>query len=187
MNDARRALMIVRSPGVNHAPTDGQKEAGNYKKEHVSFHGLDISIENKKGSVRRGVDAKGKPWSCVLPADYGYIKRTMGADGDHVDVYIGPDHDSRMVFVINQMDLKTSKFDETKTMLGYPSERAAVEDYCRAFSDGKGHMRIGSIEPMSMHAFKAWLRSGRTKSHADGAEIIARALRLTADLSGSRA
>lgn len=35
-------------------PTDGQKEAGNYKKGHVQVGTFDITIENPKGSVRRG-------------------------------------------------------------------------------------------------------------------------------------
>ncbi len=31
-----------------------QKEAGNYKKHHISFQGLPISIENPKGTLRKG-------------------------------------------------------------------------------------------------------------------------------------
>lgn len=168
----------------DHAPTEAQKEAGNYRKEHIRLHGLDIAIENKKGSMRSGVDSNGKRWSCVLPADYGYIKRTEGADGDHVDCYIGPDRFSQQVFIINQNDHKTGRFDEHKVMIGYNSEKAAVEDYCRAFSDGKGKDRVGSIEPVSMHAFKEWLKAGKTKHIARGSRIVEHALRLTANMSG---
>lgn len=163
---------------VNHHPTEAQKEAGNYRKEHISFQGLPISIENKKGSVRRGVGADGKPWSCVLPADYGYIKRTEGADGDHVDVYVGPHKDSQQVFLINQVDHKSRRFDEHKVMLGYHSEREALGDYCRAFSDGKGHARVGSVETMSLDGFKGWLKAGDTKRPADLRHVINRALSL---------
>ena len=83
----RGGLVRGRANGgsVNHNPTDAQKEAGNYKKEHRSFHGLKITIENKKGSTRRGIDGTGKRWKCKLPADYGYIKRTKRADGGPVD------------------------------------------------------------------------------------------------------
>lgn len=45
---------------VNTEPTEGQKEAGNYKKGHVRIDGLDITIENPKGSKRSGKDADGK-------------------------------------------------------------------------------------------------------------------------------
>ncbi len=59
-------------------------------KGRVSFHGLPFVMENPKDSTRSGVDADGKPWEAKLPADYGYLSRTEGADGDQVDAYIGP-------------------------------------------------------------------------------------------------
>lgn len=99
---------------VDHNPTEAQKIAGNYRKEHISFQGILITVENKKGSTRRGVDVGGKSWSCTLPADYGYIKRSEGADGDQVDVYLGPDKQSQLVVIVNQKDLKTGRFDEHK-------------------------------------------------------------------------
>jgi hypothetical protein len=170
-----RALQIVRGH-VDHHPTDAQKAAGNYAKKHVRFQGLDIAIENEKGSTRRGTGPNGKPWSCTLPADYGYIKRTEGADGDHVDVYLGPHHDSPLAFVINQQDHRTGKFDEHKAMLGFRSECEAVADYVRAFSDGKGAQRIGSVEPMSIDAFKAWLRKGNTVKAIRTGDAVAHAL-----------
>lgn len=182
-----RVLKLANGGKVNHAPTDAQKEAGNYKKSHDSFQGLPITIENRKGSVRSGVGANGKAWHCTQPADYGYIKRTEGADGDHVDVYLGPDKSSQQVFIVNQQDHKTSKFDEHKVMLGYQSEREAIKDYCAAFSDGKGPDRIRSIEPMSMDAFKIWLKQGNTKKMAATKDIVAHALSLcAAQKKGSR-
>ena len=166
-----------RGGGVQ--PTEAQKHAGNYQKRHLSFHGLPISIETPKGAAREGKSANGKTWRCTMPADYGYIKRTEGADGDHVDVYVGPDKASQMVFVINQNDHRTGQFDEHKAMLGYSSERAAVADYAKAFSDGKGHARIGSVEPMSLDAFKHWLKRGKTKTPAKSKAIVEHALALT--------
>jgi hypothetical protein len=160
-------------------PTEAQKHAGNYRKEHLSFHGLPIAIENPKGSTREGCDPNGKKWRCVMPADYGYIKRTEGADGDHLDVFIGPDRGSQMVFVINQNDHETGQFDEHKAMLGYSSERAAVADYVKAFNDGNGHARIKSVEPMSLDAFKHWLKRGRTKTPAKSKTIVEHALAMT--------
>src|SRR5690606_38745403 len=41
---------------ANPEPTDGQKEAGNYKLGHARWNGLDLSIENQKGSTRSGTD-----------------------------------------------------------------------------------------------------------------------------------
>ena len=123
---------------LDHQPSEAQKSAGNYRKAHISIHGLDISVENRKGSTRSGRDGGGKRWSVVMPADYGYIKRTEGADGDHVDCYVGPDRSSTHAFIVNQRDARTKKFDEHKVMLGYRSEAEALRDYVRAFNDGKG-------------------------------------------------
>lgn len=162
---------------VNLQPTEAQKAAGNYAKQHVRFQGLDISIENKRGSTRSGTSGNGRSWSCVLPADYGYIKRTEGADGDHVDVYVGPNHSSRLVFIINQKHLHSGRFYEHKAMLGFNSEREAVETYCKAFSDGRGRARLGGIETVSMDAFRNWLKGDTTKP-ASAPSIIEKALHL---------
>lgn len=147
---------------VNHDPTEAQKAAGNYAKEHVSFQGIPVSIENKAGSVRSGTDGSGKRWEARLPADYGYIRRTEGADGDHVDCYLGPDRDSNLAVVIDQHDHKRGHFDEHKCMLGYKSERNAIDDYVKAFSDGNGRKRMGYVRVMSVDTFKDWLKHGAT-------------------------
>lgn len=165
--------------GGRASPTEAQKHAGNYSKQHLSFHGLPISIETPKGATREGKDHTGKVWRCKMPADYGYIKRTEGADGDHFDVFVGPDRGSRMVFLINQNDHRTGKFDEHKAILGTTSERQAVALYCAAFSDGCGAKRIGSIEPMSLDAFKHWLKQGKTKTPAKAKTIVEHALAVT--------
>jgi len=65
-------------------------------------------------------------------------------------------------------------------MLGFPSEKAAVDCYVRGFSDGRGRDRIGSVETMSVSAFKDWLKRGRTKQKANGTDIVRQALRIVA-------
>jgi hypothetical protein len=147
---------------VNHTPTEAQKTAGNYLKGHIRVHGLDVTIENPKGSLRTGVH-EGKPWRVRMPADYGYLRKTTGADGDHLDCFIGPDETSDKVVVIDQKDLKTGKFDESKVMLGFKNREAAVGGYCNSFSDGNGVKRIMKITPMGVDEFKEWLRSGNTR------------------------
>jgi hypothetical protein len=149
---------------VNTEPTPAQKEAGNYKKTHLSVDGLDIAIENEKGSTRKGIGPDGKPWEVVMPDHYGYIKRTKGADGDHVDItYSGK---GEHVFVIDQIDPDTGKFDEHKVMYGYKDGPAAMEAYEKSFSDGRGFDRIGNIVSMSKDKFQEWLKEGNTKKEA---------------------
>ncbi len=157
-------------------PTDAQKAAGNYRKDHISFQGLPISIETRKGQTRSGTGPDGRKWSVKLPYDYGYIKRTEGADGDHVDVCIGPNHQSDHVFVVDQHDHKTGRFDEHKVMLGYRTKSEAEHAYMAGFSDGKGHMRMRSVVAMPMSQFKAWLKHCDTKKPVKGQGHIERAL-----------
>ena len=84
-------------------PTEAQKKAGNYKVGKIKLQGLDISIENPKGSVRKGKDKDGEEWSVTMPAHYGYVRRTEGADGDQVDIYLSDrPAESDPVFVVDQ-------------------------------------------------------------------------------------
>lgn len=161
-----RVSIDEAAKSVSATPTLGQKEAGNYKKAHVRLHGMDIAIENPRGSERFGVDKGGKRWSVTMPDHYGYIKRTEGKDGDHVDCYIGPNESSTKVFIVDQKDAHSGRFDEHKVMLGYPNRDTALSAYKRAFSDGKGADRIGDVTAMNVHQFKNWLRNGDTMKPA---------------------
>lgn len=145
------------------SPTEGQKSAGNYRKGHVDIHGLDVTIENAKGSTRSGVGPDGKPWTVEMPTHYGYVRGTEAIDGDHVDVYIGDNPDSPKVWVVDQIDPKTKRFDEHKAMLGFNSKEEALSTYLRAFSDGSGSSRIGEITQMTMDDFRDWVSEGDTK------------------------
>lgn len=151
-------------------PTQAQKEAGNYKLGRVHIGGMDISIENPKGSERRGTDPNGKPWAVTMPAHYGYVRRTEGADGDHVDVYIGDHPDSDRVFVVDQHDANTGVFDEHKSILGTNSREEAVALYDAGFSDGKGPQRRRAVTEMTVPEFREWAESGDTKAPIGGAE-----------------
>ncbi|MFB2888342.1 LPD38 domain-containing protein [Aeromonas veronii] len=149
-------------------PTEAQKEAGNYKKGHLTLQGLDIALENPKGSTRSGTDKDGKAWQSTMAHDYGYIKRTMGADGDHVDVFIGDQPDSETVYVVDQVDPKTGKFDEHKVMMGFADEQAARDGYLANYE--KGWKGLSAIKAMPVEEFKRWVKDGdTTKPVADAA------------------
>lgn len=139
---------------VDAVATDAQKEAGNYRKGHIDFQGLNVTLENGKGSVRRSTDPNNR-WETTMPAHYGYVKRSEGADGEQVDVYVGDNVASDRVYVIDQIDPKTGKFDEHKVMLGFTTKAHAVATYHTAFNDNSGPSRIGAITPMSMQEFKS--------------------------------
>ena len=97
---------------------------------------------------------------------YGYIKRTESeADGDHIDVFLGPRPESEIVFVIDQNDAK-GKFDEHKCMLGFVCEKDAKEGYLASYSPG--WTGLASIKPMTMDRFKTWIKEGDTAKPAIG-------------------
>lgn len=145
-------------------PTDAQKDAGNYKVGHVRIGGLDISVENPQGSVRRGISADGKAWETPLADHYGYFRGTTAADGHKLDVFVKPgtpaDYSGPM-FVVDQVDPKTGKFDEHKVVMGAADKAEAETIYRRNYdADWKG---MGAITPMDLPVFKAWAQSGHLK------------------------
>jgi hypothetical protein len=158
----------------NHNPSEAQKQAGNYSKTHRFFQGLDITLENLKGRQRSGIGKDGKRWSVTMPAHYGYIKRTEGADGDHVDCYVGPNDKSDQVFVVDQKDAETGRFDEHKCMIGFNSEKEALATYRAGFSDGKGAARLGHARRISMAEFRKWLAEGNTSKPIKHHEVALR-------------
>lgn len=162
-NDVDEAAHEAASSPLNDLPepTSAQIDAGNYKKGHIRLHGLDISIENPRGSVRRGVDPTGKEWETELAHHYGYIKGTVGRDKDHIDVFVGPEQSER-VYVIDQLDPKTGRLDEHKVMLGFRSPLDARLGYLANY-DETGPGRIGAITETSVTEFKQWLKDGNTK------------------------
>jgi hypothetical protein len=117
----------------------------------TKVHGMDISIENKKGSIRNGTDKDGHDWSIKMNFDYGYIRGTVGRDKDHVDCYLGPNLDVETVFIVHQNDPVTGKYDEDKVMLGFETEEEAKKAYLSQY-DRQGFM--GDIATMDIDTFK---------------------------------
>ena len=157
--EAEKELTPSETPATDNEPSDAQKEAGNYKKEHVKIHGLDISLENLKGSTRSGTDPDGNDWSVKMQHHYGYIKRTEGADGDQVDVFVGDNQDSEKVFIVDQVN-KDGSFDEHKVMLGFNTRRSAIAGYKSNYDKG---WPVGEVTELSIEDFKQWLKTGDTR------------------------
>ena len=140
-------------------PSEAQIDAGVYKKGHINVQGLDISIENPEGSTRKGTDETGRKWTTKLNNHYGYIKRTEGADGDQVDVFMGKNPESDQVFIVNQVDQKTGDFDEHKVMLGFNNKMQAMKAYRENYNKG---WKVGEVDQKNMGEFKQWLSNEDT-------------------------
>lgn len=149
-------------------------EAGNYKKGHLRIAGLDISIENPYGSVRGKKNPAGDlAWASDMPAHYGYIRGTVGADGDQLDIFIGRRPDlTEKIWIIDQMKQTkkgNTKFDEHKCFIGYKSSKRVLKDYEKAY----GSRRLfGGLTEMSLTEFKKWIRSGQLTKPLAKADTI---------------
>lgn len=144
-------------------PTAAQKEAGNFKVGRTRINGLDISIEHPAGVKRKAEHSQ------ALAHAYGYIRRTEGADGEKVDVFLGDraDDTNLPVFVVDQHKADGS-FDEHKALMGFQSEAEARAAYSANYpKDWKG---LRGIRQFSHDEFKAWVRdSEATKAPATAA------------------
>lgn len=158
-------------PTPKSQPTQAQAEAGNYKKKHVDWNGLDVSIENEAGSTRSGQNKSGKTWSTKMHYDYGYTKRTEGVDGDHVDVYLGPNKAAEVVYIVHQAKPATGEYDEDKCMLGFDSEDEAKAAYLKQYNSPKF---LGAISAVPFALFKEKVLSDK------GEPIVPDAKRLVA-------
>lgn len=151
---------------TNQNPTDGQKEAGNYKKGHVRIGQFDITVENPKGSVRRGTDQNGNPWETTMYNTYGYIRGTEGVDGDHIDVFLTNDIDGwngRRVYVVDQYN-ENGTFDEHKVMLGFNDEDDARNAYFANYSDDWANKRKIVMTSANLEDFEKWINSSHRKT-----------------------
>ncbi|PJZ51641.1 hypothetical protein CH380_19145 [Leptospira adleri] len=155
----------IKKGDVNSDPTEAQKKAGNYKKKHLKIHDLPITIENPAGSSRKGIDPDGKSWETKMNHHYGYIKGSKGNDGDHIDVFIGPNPNSEIVFVINQVNPKTKEFDEHKVMLGFDSDEDARNGYHSCYE--KGWSGLGDMVSMTINQFQNWLENSDTQKEVE--------------------
>lgn len=133
------------------------------------FHGLEISIENERGSIRSGTDPSGHEWETFMPHKYGYIRGTVGTDGDHVDVYIGPDRTSEMAYIVHQRDPKTRRYDEDKIMLGFSTEEKARDAFKRQY-DRRGF--LGPITVVTIQELKRMLKTSKGKKLEKAVPVV---------------
>ncbi|MBI1207432.1 MAG: hypothetical protein GC191_09125 [Azospirillum sp.] len=152
---------IAAVAGAGRAPSRAQLDAGNYRKHHRKFQGLDVTIENPRGSLRSGIDRDGREWCVSMHNDYGYIRGSLGVDGDHVDCYVGPAADAAIAYVVHQRKAGDwEAYDEDKVMLGFASEDEARAAYLLQYDDPRF---LGPITAMPMAEFKAKVLATRDR------------------------
>ena len=135
---------------------DELEKIGYKLRGHTAFQGLRIAVENRKGDVRRGTDSDGKKWETRMRMPYGYIVGTRGADGDPVDVFVGPKKDAPAAFVVHQHKVDGTGYDEDKLVLGVRNKNEAKKLYLDHYDDPKF---LGPISKVSVERLKELVAS----------------------------
>ena len=152
-DDVQRAEQVI-----DQDHTHEQGEANNVQRAHVTWEDIPITLEAPEGGVRRGLTPEGERWQSRMGAAYGYIKGTEGGDGQHVDVFLGPNPEQRQnAFVLDELDRDTGKFRQHKVFIGFDNVGAAVRAYQQ--SQGKSIEDIAGIGELSIPELKEWLRN----------------------------
>lgn len=138
---------------VHPDPTLPQREALNYRSGHFRWHGMEITLEVAKGQVRKKKGKDGKVWQRLMKAHYGRLLKSLAADGDHLDVYVGEHPQAEIVFVIEQLDEK-GQHDEYKVIIACLNREEAEKLYRSHYP--RNWDRVGQIQAMTVPQFKQW-------------------------------
>ncbi|PHP18783.1 hypothetical protein CG471_16070 [Sphingobium sp. IP1] len=100
------------------------------------------------------------------------MKRSEGADGDHVDVFLGPKaaDPTNPVFIVDQVN-KDGSFDEHKVMVGFGDKGAARRGYLANYE--KGWTGLGDITEMSFDDFRTWVKDPERTIAPAGTKVAA--------------
>lgn len=119
--------------------------------------GMKVMVEHPRGTTRKGTDRRGKKWSSTMRNDYGYFPRTKGADGEGIDVFLGPVTHPTEVYVVHTKDPYTDKYDEDKVVLGARSMSHAKDIFLSNYDSPK-HYRSCTAIPFA--TFKRMMSGG---------------------------
>ena len=116
----------------------------------IVYQGLPIVIENDKGSTRKWKNDEGQTGKVKMFYAYGYIKGTVGVDGEGIDCFIGHNPYASNVYIIT-----LGKDDrEEKIMLGFDNKESARDAFLAHYQD---QAYLGEMTEMPMYLFKSTL------------------------------
>jgi hypothetical protein len=129
------------------------KQAADSEHRDLTFAGLPITIEYDAGTRRQIRNEAGQlVYDRLMRFDYGFIRNTLGRDGDEVDVLIGPAENAPFVYVCDMIDLGPDidkRENESKVCLGFQSRSSAE----RAFLTMYPPSFLGGIEELTLAEF----------------------------------
>ncbi len=154
---AKLQRLIVRKQ--NNIASPAAEYDHSYKlQDRMNWHGLNIAIENKKGSYRKGKDPDGKPWKTYMNFDYGRIVGTKATDSEAVDAFIGPDDTADLIYVVHQQDPFKKCYDEDKVLIQFPSKDSAIEGFLSQYDRPDF---LGPVSEFTIPEFKIALKEKR--------------------------
>lgn len=139
----------------------------------INFRGLLIYVENASGTWRTGPG-----WKTLMKVPYGEFARSLGTDGDKLDVYVGPDRNCENVFIVHQNHVrgpKKGEYDEDKVMLGFNTAAQAKKAYLAHYDSPKF---FRSMTTMAFPLFKKALLRREVDGEKVAMEKTAESLRL---------
>lgn len=117
-------------------------------KRIIQWQGFDIGLQYFPFDKRHGK---------VLQAAYGHFRKTRGADGMAVDVYVGSNLKSPKVFAIDQ--LINGEFDEQKMVIGCDRLEEAIDIYLSAMPQEM----MGNAKEISLDELRSYKVNFETK------------------------
>ncbi len=137
----------------------GIKDTDKVQKK-IRYAGMPIHLDQPKGSKREWHDSKGNLiYSHIYPEHYGFFPQVLGADGDHLDAYVGPHKpsDAPTVYVVDKMKKDGTTFDEHKLFVGFKDQSEVKQ-----ITDGWQHQsQVGPTRTMSLQDLKAQVSKGK--------------------------
>jgi inorganic pyrophosphatase len=137
-------------------------------KQSISYNGVKIGIEWPKGSVRKYANSNFRKF---MYAGYGYIKKTNSEDGEEIDVYLGDEKESPIIYRVEQLKSpyeakKTGgtayvTHDEYKFMIGFTSKEEAIKVYTKCMSK----RFLGKVTELSWDKFKELINKNIEKTN----------------------
>ncbi|MEO1390986.1 MAG: hypothetical protein AAFV85_26945 [Cyanobacteria bacterium J06634_6] len=97
----------------------------------------------------------------TLPAGYGHFRKTKGADGMAVDVYVGTQLSSPKIFVVDQ--LIDGEFDEEKMIIGVDK----IEDAIAIYTSAMPKEMMGDVREINLEQLAEYRTTTETKADAD--------------------
>ena len=137
----------------------------------IDFNGLPCSIETGRSRVREWFNPQdGTQGMSRMTLPYGYILGTLGVDGDHFDIFIGPDRSAPNAYIVTTMAAPTfTEVDEQKGFVGVSAEEA-LRVFHASYSDPRF---FGSMTEMPFEEFKAQVLSTRGNPRLLGGDEVA--------------